>query len=79
MTTGRVGKSRGVSFRNDEVPHMTKLPDEQPGQEPQEAMGTIYTHVDCPCGCVIDVEGDAQGDVITCDCGRAIKLEVRMR
>lgn len=36
----------------------------------EDAIGTMMTAVDCPfCEAVFDVEGDAEGDVVTCpDC-----------
>lgn len=34
-----------------------------------EVSGTLITRVDCPaCEEVFDVEGDASGDTVTCDC-----------
>lgn len=40
------------------------------------ACGTMYTHIDCDCGTVFDLEGDRDGETVECpDCGE--KMIVR--
>ncbi len=48
--------------------------------EPEDAVGYVYTHWDCPkCREANEVEGDASSDVVACTaCGFTVRIrEVR--
>lgn len=52
------------------------MPKTEAKDEPEEAVGAIMTQIDCPCGEVFSLEGDREGEVVDCECGK-IKLRVR--
>ena len=45
------------------------MAEEKEETEPEDATGTLFTHVDCPCGTVLEFEGDINGETVECyDC-----------